>query len=85
MCEINVITFIFIFVFGCVITALGYDSYQQKMEETILEKCENGNSFTINGVEVHCGIIHTEVNIEAVKYHQVKQCNKLISDWTNDQ
>jgi hypothetical protein len=49
----------------------------------ILEQCQNGKSVTIDGIEIHCGVISSDVNLEAARYNAVKQCVKLIGAWND--
>jgi hypothetical protein len=51
----------------------------------ILERCKNHQVVTINNIEIHCGIIHKEVNQEAAKYRGIKRCINLIGKWNDDQ
>jgi hypothetical protein len=87
--SMSPITFIFIlmivpFVVGSFVTSVIFDFYEEKSVEEIVERCKAGNSFTVGGVEIHCGIIHTEHNMEAARYRQVKECIKLTKEWTNE-
>jgi hypothetical protein len=49
----------------------------------ILEQCQNGKSVTIDDIEIHCGVISSDVNLEAARYNAVKQCVKLIGVWND--
>jgi hypothetical protein len=56
---------------------------EQSARTEILEQCQNGKSVTIDGVEIHCGVISSDVNLEAARYNAVKQCVKLIGAWND--
>tara|TARA_R110000851_G_scaffold88070_1_gene192172 strand:- start:2017 stop:2286 length:270 start_codon:yes stop_codon:yes gene_type:complete len=57
---------------------------QDKARFEILERCQNHQVVTINDIEIHCGIIHPAVNIEAAKYRGLKRCVKSIKEFTNE-
>jgi hypothetical protein len=49
----------------------------------ILEQCQNHQPVTIDGIEIHCGVIHSAVNVEAARYRKFKQCVKLEKEFIN--
>jgi hypothetical protein len=49
----------------------------------ILEQCQKHQPVTIDGVEIHCGVIHSAVNVEAARYRKFKQCVKVIGEWND--
>ena len=50
----------------------------------ILTQCKAGEVVTINGTELHCGIISKELNIKAAQYRGVKNCVKLVKGWEDE-
>jgi hypothetical protein len=80
--AIGIIVFVGLIGFGIPwVSELG----QESASNDILEQCQNHQSVTINGIEIHCGVIHKNVNQEAAKYRGVKQCVKLIGAWNDEQ
>jgi hypothetical protein len=59
-------------------------SGKESARTKILEQCQNHQPVTIDGVEIHCGVIHSAVNVEAAKYRKFKQCVKVIKGFTNE-
>jgi hypothetical protein len=59
-------------------------SGKESARTDILEQCQNHQPVTINGVEIHCGIIGPNVNLKAAQYRGVKNCVKLIEGWINE-
>jgi hypothetical protein len=57
-----------------------YDIGKESRSLEILTQCKNGEVVTINGTELHCGVISKELNLEAAQYRAVKNCTKLIKD-----
>jgi hypothetical protein len=62
-----------------------WESGKEYARTEILKQCQNHQPFTIDGIEIHCGVIHSAVNQEAAKYRKVKQCLKVIEEFTNEQ
>jgi uncharacterized membrane protein YvbJ len=50
----------------------------------ILEQCQSSQTVKINDIEIHCGVISSDANLEASKYRSVKNCVKLIEGWINE-
>jgi hypothetical protein len=50
----------------------------------ILEQCQSNQTVKINGIEIHCGVISSDVNLEAAKYRGLKRCVKSIKEFTNE-
>jgi hypothetical protein len=61
------------------------ESGKESARTDILEKCQNHQPVTIDGIEIHCGVIHSAVNVEAARYRKFKQCVKVIEEFTNEQ
>jgi hypothetical protein len=59
---------------------LGKDSAQT----AILEQCQSNQTIKINGIEIHCGVISSDVNLEAARYRGLKRCVKSIKEFTNE-
>tara|TARA_R110000850_G_scaffold91270_15_gene193867 strand:- start:2206 stop:2439 length:234 start_codon:yes stop_codon:yes gene_type:complete len=66
-------------IFLLILTSL--EAGKQSKASEILGKCQTHRVVTIEGVKIHCGTIHSSVNIEAAKYRQVKQCTKTLKEW----
>jgi hypothetical protein len=49
----------------------------------VVEACKAGKSLTVNGVEIHCGIISPYVNKKAAKHRAIVSCNNLIREFEN--
>jgi hypothetical protein len=76
MLAVMVIGLLIIFVF---------EKGKESARTEILEQCQKGKPVTIDGIKIHCGVIHKNVNQEAAKYRGVKQCVKLIGAWNDEQ
>jgi hypothetical protein len=59
------------------------DLGKESARTEILEQCQSNQSVTINGIEIHCGVVSPIVNIEAARYRGVKNCVKLIEGWVD--
>ena len=66
------------------ILSMGYDIGKESRSLEILTQCKAGEIVTINGTELHCGVISKELNLEAAQYRAVKNCVKLIKEWEDD-
>ena len=66
------------------LAAMFHDIGKGSKELEILNKCTNGQLITINGTELHCGIISKELNIKAAQYRGVKNCVKLVKGWEDE-
>jgi hypothetical protein len=60
------------------------DLGRESARTEILEQCQSNQIVTINGIEIHCGVVSPVVNIKAAKYRSVKNCVKLIEGWINE-
>jgi hypothetical protein len=61
---------------------LGIGIGERHNETKTLRLCQEGQKITINGVDIHCGVIHESVNLAAAEYRQVKTCLVTIDQWT---
>ena len=66
------------------LAAMFHDIGKGSKELEILNKCTNGQTITINGLEFHCGAVSKEINIKAAQYRGVKNCVKLIEEWEDE-
>jgi hypothetical protein len=83
--SMNLISSIGALLLFCVFLVGSYNSGRESIRFEILEQCQNHQPVTIDGIEIHCGVIHKDVNQEAAKYRSVKQCVKLIGAWNDEQ
>ena len=60
------------------------DLGRESARTEILEQCQSNQTVKINGIEIHCGVISSDANLEAAKYRSVKNCVKLIEGWINE-
>lgn len=66
------------------LAAMFHDIGKESKELEILSKCKGGQLVEINGLEIHCGVVSKELNIEAAQYRAVKNCSKLIKGWESE-
>lgn len=78
---------VLLIVFSVVIASLlvmMHDIGKESKALEILTQCKAGEIVTINGTELHCGVISKELNLEAAQYRAVKNCTKLIEEWEDE-
>jgi hypothetical protein len=46
--------------FYCVVLVGSYNAGRESIRLEILEQCQNGKSVTIDGIEIHCGVISSK-------------------------
>lgn len=68
----------------CALLVMMHDIGKESRSLEILTQCKAGETVTINGTELHCGVISKEVNLEAAQYRAVKNCNKLVKEWEDE-
>ena len=61
-----------------------YEYGKERSRTEILKECQDHQVVTIDGIEIHCGIIGPNVNLKAAEYRAVKNCVKLIEGWINE-
>jgi hypothetical protein len=64
---------------------LGIGIGERHNETKVLQLCKEGQKVTVDGVDIHCGVIHESVNLTAAEYQQVKTCLGTIDQWTKKQ
>lgn len=66
------------------LSAMWYDIGKESAKRDFLLACEQGRAVAVNDKEIHCGVIHSEVNIEAARYRSIKNCNNIMRKWQNE-
>lgn len=66
------------------LSAMWYDIGRESASREFLLACEQGRAVEVNNKKIHCGVIHSAVNIKAAKYRSVKNCNNIMRNWQNE-